>query len=180
MAAEEPSDVAALAAELRVSDFDQFYASTCDRTLALAYSLTYSWADAEDLVQEAYAAAHREWVRVAVMDDPSAWVRKVVSNRAISRWRRHGREVRALTRLAGRRPHTADVATADPEFWAAVATLPARQRQVVAMYYVDDRSVSEIAAAVGCSEGAVKSHLSRARHALSTVLTDPRTGDDHD
>lgn len=48
-------------------DFESFYAQTGRRMLSLAYSLTGSWVDAEDLVQEAYAAAHRRWSVVGAM-----------------------------------------------------------------------------------------------------------------
>ncbi|MCU1359517.1 MAG: polymerase sigma-70 factor, partial [Ilumatobacteraceae bacterium] len=76
--------------------FETFYVTTARRTLALAQSLTHSWADAEDLVQDAYADAHRRWATVGALDDPSAWVRRAVLNRSASRWHRLGREIRAL------------------------------------------------------------------------------------
>ena len=48
-------------------DFESFYVQTGRRMLSVAYSLTGSWGDAEDLVQEAYAAAHRRWNVVGAM-----------------------------------------------------------------------------------------------------------------
>ena len=68
-------------------DFDTFYAQTARRMLSVAYSLTGSWGDAEDLVQEAFVAAHRRWGAVGSFDDPAAWVRRVVTNRAVARLR---------------------------------------------------------------------------------------------
>lgn len=161
-----------------VADFERFYVDTARRATALAFALTNDWAEAEDLVQEAYAAAYRRWSVVSAYDDPGAWIGRVVRNRSASRWRRVGREVRAMTRLGARRADDEGPATdstvGDPAFWEAVQRLPVRQREVVALYYVEDRPVDEIASLLGCSEGTVKSHLSRARDALHGLLEDQR------
>ncbi len=151
--------------------FDQFYAATSRRTLALAYSLTGNWGDAEDLVQDAFSAAHRKWPQLSGYDDPSSWVRRLVLNRSVSRWRRGKREALALVRLGNR---SLDAAAADnpvdPQFWAAVRRLPAQQARAVALFYVEDLSVEQIAAHLACSVGSVKTHLSRARAALASQL----------
>ena len=52
----------------------------------------------------------------------------------------------------------------------ALLTLPRQQRAVIALHYLEDRPVAEIAALLGCSEGTVKTHLSRGRAALATAL----------
>ena len=69
------------------ADFETFYLAT-GRHTPWRWRLTGNWADAEDLVQEAYAAAYRDWARVGAYDDPSAWVARVVTSRAASRHRR--------------------------------------------------------------------------------------------
>ena len=158
-------------ADAAVGSFDDFYVGSARRTLALARSLTGSWADAEDLVQDAYADAHRRWSTVGALDDPAAWVRRAVMNRSRSRWRRLGREVRSLSRLAGRSADWHDAEEpADTEFWKAVGALPKQQARVVVLFYVDDLAVDQIAAVLGCSAGSVKTHLSRARAALHHTL----------
>ena len=48
--------------------------------------------------------------------------------------------------------------------------LPRRQAQVVALFYVDDRSVADIALVLECAEGTVKAHLHKARGALAVAL----------
>ena len=53
---------------------------------------------------------------------------------------------------------------------AAIATLPARQREALVLRYYADLSEAEIAAAMGCSRGAVKSHAARGMAALRTRL----------
>jgi RNA polymerase sigma-70 factor (ECF subfamily) len=152
-------------------DFELFYAQTGRRMLSLAHSLTGSWSDAEDLVQEAYAAAHRKWSVVGGYDDPAAWVRRVVTNRAISRWRRLGREVNLRQRLAARvDPTTREAEPVDERFWEAVRALPRQQMAVVVLHYVEDQSVNAIAALLGCAAGTVKTQLFRARRTLADRL----------
>ena len=67
-------------------------------------------------------------------------------------------------------------ASADPELWRLVRRLPEQQRWAVALHYVEDRPVAEVAAVLGCSEGSVKTHLSRARATLARQLDDTRKG----
>jgi RNA polymerase sigma-70 factor, ECF subfamily len=151
--------------------FDEFHAATSRRTLALAYALTGNWGDAEDLVQDAYLAASRKWDELARYDDPSSWVRRIVLNRSVSRWRRMQRETLAVVRLGHRTDDAVrDDDPMDPKFWAAVRRLPAQQARAVALYYVDDLSVEQIAQHLECSVGSVKTHLSRARAALASAL----------
>jgi RNA polymerase sigma-70 factor (ECF subfamily) len=147
-------------------DFDAFWHREQLSVTAFAYALTGSRTAAEDLAQEAFAAAATAW---ATLQNPSAWVRRVVSNRAISRWRRQGRETRALSRLASQRDsyHLSDD---DMSFWDAVRRLPRRQAQVVALHYLDDLPVAEIAATLGVAEGTVKATLFRGRAALARAL----------
>ncbi len=152
-------------------DFESFYVQTGRRMLSLAYSLTGSWVDAEDLVQEAYAAAHRRWGVVGGYEDPAAWVRRVITNRAVSRWRRLSHELNMRQRLAARSVQLSTAAEpVDEAFWAAVRSLPRQQMAVVVLHYVEDQSVDAIAAVLGCSTGTVKTQLFRARRTLADRL----------
>ena len=161
-------------------DFESFYVQTGRRMLSLAYSLTGSWGDAEDLVQEAYAAAHRRWNVVGTYEDPAAWVRRVITNRAVSRWRRLSHEVNVRQRLAARVMETSSAAEpANEAFWAAVRALPRQQKAVVVLHYVEDQSVDAIGALLGCSSGTVKTQLFRARRTLADRLG-ARMGEDDD
>ena len=65
----------------------------------------------------------------------------------------------------------------DAEFWRSVRALPARQAQAVALFYLEDYSVRDIAAVLDCSEGTVKTHLSRARTAVARQLRLERVED---
>ena len=58
----------------------------------------------------------------------------------------------------------------DEALWAAVRALPRRQRQVVALRFVEDRSIGDIASIVGCDEPTVRTHLRRGRLAVAATL----------
>jgi RNA polymerase sigma-70 factor, ECF subfamily len=139
--------------------------------VAFGYALCGSWGSAEELAQEAFVALFRDWDRIGGYHAPEGWLRRVVANRATSRWRRAASEARALARLGGRREPVADDATAaDTEFWAAIRSLPPRQSQVVVLHYLEDRPVEDIAAVLDIASGTVKAHLHRARAALAAKL----------
>jgi len=150
--------------------FDDFYRREYRQVLGLAFVLTGNQWVAEDTAQDAFAAAFRVWRSIVAYDSPGAWVRRVTCNRAASVLRRRVREAKALMRLAGRMQTPIELDEGDATFWQAVRRLPPRQAQVVALYYMDDYSVREIAEVLDCSEGTVKTHLSRARDAVAGHL----------
>ncbi|MDQ1435193.1 MAG: hypothetical protein QOF59_2009 [Actinomycetota bacterium] len=146
--------------------FDAFWARDHAAVLALAAALTGDWATAEDLTQDAFGAASRIWDEI---ENPAAWVRRVVANRAASYWRRRARETAAFARLAAR-PSPVVLGREHDEFWGKVRALPRRQSQVVTLRYLDDLSISEIAEVLDIAEGTVKATLSHARSALARSL----------
>ena len=155
----------------RLIQFESFYKDEYRSVLGLAIALTSDRAAAEDLVQETFLTAHRRWDRVSQYDNPPAWVRRVLINRAVSRRRRIGAEMRALTRFGPSETMAPDLSPETEGIWAEVRKLPRRQQQAVALHYVAQLSVEEMADVMGCSGGAVKSHLHRARQALREPLT---------
>jgi len=144
--------------------FDDFYRTELPRLVALARGLCPP-ALAEDVAQEAMLVAYRKWRTVADLDRPDLWVRRVCANLAVSSFRRRMVEVRALARLAARR-EPEPLSDATEELWAAVRGLPRRQAQSAALRFVYDLPIADIAVVLGCSEGTVKQHLSRARAAI--------------
>src|SRR5262245_36790978 len=145
-------------------DFAEFYRATSHRTLRYAYGLTGDLAQAQDVVQEAYVRAWERWRRLSGYDDAEAWLRLVVS-RLVFDWWRHLR-VRRTTALA--RPAPAAPPSEDTVLVvAALKKLPDRQRQALALHYLLDVSVAQIATELEVSEGTVKSWLSRGRASLA-------------
>jgi RNA polymerase sigma-70 factor (ECF subfamily) len=152
-------------------DFAHFFLREYRPVLRLAYALSGEAGAAEDIAQEAFLTTLRHWPRVADYRDLSAWVRRVAANQAISRRRRLLREARAYARLAAQpTPTITDPSGSDAEFWAAVRALSPRQAQVIALHYLEDRPVAEIAHVLGLAEGTVKSTLHAGRRALAARL----------
>jgi RNA polymerase sigma-70 factor (sigma-E family) len=150
------------------TDFRQFVDMRYTDLLRLAYALTGSAHEAEDLVQGALVKVMRRWGRV---DDPMAYLRRVMINQRTSGWRRFGaREV--VTAAPPDRPVGDGTATVDDRLavLAALRRLPPRMRAVVALRYVADLSEADTATTLGCSVGTVKSQtakgLARLREAL--------------
>jgi RNA polymerase sigma-70 factor (ECF subfamily) len=89
----------------------------------------------------------------------------------MSMFRRRYAEGRALARFAGRAGTTVpELSADDAEFWAAVRALPRRQAQVIALRYLDDRSVAEIAEILGTATGTVKKQLHDGRRTVARRL----------
>lgn len=132
-----------------------------------------SRAASEDLAQEAFIAAHENWDKVGTYEKPEAWVRRVVSNLSVSRFRRRTTEMKALTRLAGFRNETTELPALPQEaeaFWSNVRRLPKRQSQAIALHYLEDLPVAEIAEILECSPNTVKVHLHKGRKKLAARL----------
>jgi RNA polymerase sigma-70 factor (ECF subfamily) len=147
--------------------FDEFYRTELPGLVALARGLCAP-AIAEDVAQEALLVAYRRWSEVRELERPEAWVRRTCANMAVSQFRRRLAEFRALGRH-GLPPEA--LSNPDHEaFWALVRGLPRRQSQVVALHYLYDLSVTDIASTLEVSEGSVKVHLSRARESLARQL----------
>ncbi len=145
--------------------FAAFYAAEFPRAAALARSLCGSWAVAEELTQDAFLVAHRKWGRVATLDDPGQWVRRIVANRAVSSYRRGQAERRAVRRLG---PAIASEEPPGPAdgILERIAELPAQQAQAIAAVYVDELDADEAATLLGCSPSTLRTHLQRGRAAL--------------
>jgi RNA polymerase sigma-70 factor, ECF subfamily len=121
---------------------------------------------AADAVQDAFVQAHRHWSRVGRLDQPALWVRRAAVNRILNQHRSRRRRDAAVERLtppslAGHR---------DLDVGPAVAALPKRQRMAVALHYLADMPIAEVAAAMKVTPGTVKSQLHAARQTLAPLL----------
>lgn len=151
--------------------FRTFFREHHRAVVGLVVSLTGDVASAEDVAQEAFTRAFRDWDRIGAYDDPGAWVRRVASNLAVSRWRRLRAEATARVRL-GRPTEAQEPALPDgsDEVWREVRRLPHRQAVAVHLFYVEDRDVASIAEVLGCSQGNARTLLYRARRTLADRL----------
>lgn len=153
--------------------FVALYHTSYGRLTSQVYAYLGDRAEAEDVVQEAFARAWRHWPRVHGYDDPVAWVRRVAWNLATSRLRR----VAVAARVLRRQRPTQALPEPDPEHISLVAALrrlPDRQRLVVVLHHIADFPVSEIAADLDIPQGTVMSWLYRGRARLAAQLN-PQT-----
>ena len=141
------------------------------------YGVTGDAAEAEDLVQEAFVRAAAAGKRFLAMDNPEAWVRTVAINIQRSRWRKLRNFSRIRDRLAAA-PNDLPALEDRLDVIEAMRTLPEGQREVVALHYLADLEVAEVAGALGIAEGTVKSRLSRGPDALALALAEDE-GDGH-
>jgi RNA polymerase sigma-70 factor, ECF subfamily len=153
--------------------FDPFYQREFPAIRAVVWALTGNVWTAEEITQDAFLQAHRNWERISEYEEPGAWVRRVAINLTMSRLRRGVREVRALARFAGRRQDDWSMPESSREFWSAVRSLPRQQAAVLALHYYEDLPVTDIAAILGLAEGTVKAHLHKGRDALRKRLPAP-------
>jgi len=154
------------------ADFDAFYAATVRRIVLYLYAACGDRSEAQDLAQEAFARAWQHWPKVARYDDPEAWVRTVAWRLLANRWRGLRRWLTAQARLG---PPTAATGSPSPDRVAilgALQQLPKPQRRVIALYYLLDMPVNDIAASTGTPVGTIKAQLSRARATLAGLLND--------
>jgi RNA polymerase sigma-70 factor (sigma-E family) len=138
--------------------FQDFVVARSDRLLRTAYLLTHDWGTAEDLLQESLAKAWFAWPRI---DEPEAYVRRVLVTTYTSWWRRRWRRELPSDNLPDlAAPHAED--DGRRALWEAVGRLPARQRAVIVLRFYEDLPVSEVAEILGCQDGTVKSQTAKA------------------
>jgi RNA polymerase sigma-70 factor (ECF subfamily) len=151
------------------ASFDELYRATNRRLLQYAYAMTGDFATAQDLTQEAYIRAWRNWRQVESFERADAWLRLVVTRLVTDRWRR----LRTSRRLGGafQRPDTVPPPSEDGVILvAALRRLPVAQRRAICMYHLLDLPISQIAIEAGVAEGTVKSWLTRGRATLAEIL----------
>lgn len=116
----------------------------------------------EDLLQEVLERMYVRWDRI---EEPEAYARRALTHTAINRWRGRRRRPPELPLLPGHPGPVTDDGSATVDLRDALVrallTLPPRQRAVLVLRYLDDLPEDEVARALGCSVGTVKSHASR-------------------
>ena len=147
--------------------FDDFFAAHFGELVG-ALGVAVGPEAAADAVQEAFVRAHGRWRRLASMDHPLAYVRRIAINRLIDEHRRQRRWERARPVLVERDDPHASVA--DIDLARALAQLPRGQRLAVVLHYLLDLPVDDVASELHVSPGTVKSQLHDARRALRRTL----------
>ena len=152
-------------------DFAEFVAARWGPLYRLAYLLAASPADAEDLLQTTLEKAYMNWSRIGRMQYAEAYVRRMLAHTSVSSRRRAWIRERPTDVLPDPAGDSAEELVLDRHlFWPLVCALPARQRAVIVLRYYEDLSEAEIADALGCAPGTVKSQSSTAIGALRRAL----------
>lgn len=162
-------------------DFDDWVTARGPALLRLAYTLTGTQADAEDVVQEALARALPRWGRIRRVEDPDAYVRRMVVNAHTSVWRRFRRRESPVAEvtLPGR-VEAPGVGLGEDDrdrIWRACQALPEAQRTAVVLRYYEQLDYAEIAALTGVREGSVRSRVSRGTAVLRETLGEDESDD---
>jgi RNA polymerase sigma-70 factor (sigma-E family) len=157
-------------AEAGPGDFEDFVRSRSGSLLRSAYVLTGDQHLAEDLVQGALVKLYRRWGSVHRHGNPDAYVRKAMYHLQVSVWRR-GRVAESFPATMpepGRDDHASATATR-LALRQALLGLPPRQRAVLVLRFLEDRSEADTAEILDCSVGNVKSQASRALARLREI-----------
>ena len=155
--------------------YEEYAAAAWPALYRSSYLLTGNHADAEDLAQQTLLQAYRSWAKVSRADQPAAYVRRMQANLFISQRRPQGRRLELLTDAPPEPGSTTGGGPgAGPEdrmvLWPHIASLPPRQRAVIVLRYYEQLSEREIADALGCSTGNVKSTAHRALKVLRAAI----------
>ena len=147
-------------------EFEWVFRSAYASVLRTTYLVLRDRGRAEEVTQDAFVRLYERWRGVVPIDYPEAWVRQVAIRAAIRRAQRE-RFIPVVRDV----PETAATdQVPDVDLARAMASLPARQRAAVALFYLEDRPVDEVARLLGVSASTVKQHLFRARASLAAVL----------
>lgn len=147
------------------AEFDAFVVARSQSLLRTAYLLTQDEQLAEDLLQTALTKAWFAWKRID--GPPEAYVRRVLVTTSASWWRRRWtRETPTESMPERLSPEQDDL----QDLWVAIGHLPPRQRAVVVLRYLEDRTEAETAQLLDCSVSTVKSQSAKA---IAKLRVDP-------
>jgi RNA polymerase sigma-70 factor (sigma-E family) len=151
-------------------DFERYVAARYPALVTFAYAMTFDRHDAEDLAQTALLAALPRW---ASIETPDAYLRMTVARLVYRRSRLRKREVLVHVPPEIVLADATDTVGARQAILTQLGRLPARQRAVLVLRYLDDASDADIAAALGISLGAVRSQASRGLDKLRLLIDAP-------
>lgn len=148
-------------------EYEQVFRSAYSSVLRTAFLVLHDRGRAEEVTQDGFLRLYERWSQAVSYDHPVAWVRKVVVRDAIRRAERERKQRPTLVLL----DQGANDRLPDVDVLKAVAGLPPRQRAAVALFYLEDRPVDEVADLMEVSVSTVKQHLYLARGRLSEALS---------
>jgi RNA polymerase sigma-70 factor (sigma-E family) len=145
----------------RDDGFAEFFTSRFDGARRTAHALCGNWLEAEEIAQTAFVSIYGRWNKVRI-DSADAYLHTVLT-RAFLDTRRRGRKREHVMAEPPEVAVHADTSSVEdrPSLLQALQQVPARQRAVLVLRFVEDLSVDEVADALGCTSGTVKSQTAR-------------------
>ncbi|MEV6415176.1 SigE family RNA polymerase sigma factor [Kribbella sp. NPDC051718] len=158
-------------------EFDEYVAARGQQLVRLGLVLSSDHHRAEDLAQTALMNAYRHWRRVRAMDDPHAYVRRILVNAHLSSTRRSSSHETPseLDDLGRTEPDPSLALVEHDAMWQLLAKLPARERTVVILRYYEDLDYAAIAAVLGIKDSTARASVSKALASLRAAH-DPAEG----
>lgn len=150
------------------ADLERWYVASYDVVYRAVAAFVGDEQIAAECTSEAFVRAIQHWRRVSAMQNRTGWAYRVAVNHARRVHRRSAIE-RAIP-LRPSPPADSTPSMVDSELWRAIARLPRRQREAVALRYVADLTEREVSQMMGVSEGSVSASLSVARQKLRLAL----------
>ena len=148
-------------------EYEWVFRSTYASVLRTSFLILHDRGRAEEVTQDAFLRLYERWGGVVHIDHPAAWVRKVAARAAVRQAKQTRVREAAQEGEVSAWDHLPDV-----DLVRAVASLAPQQRAAVALYYLEDLPVEEVAHLLGVSTSTVKQHLHRARARLAALLSD--------
>lgn len=154
------------------ASYAELYASHATWLLRFVIMLVHDVHAAEDIVADTFAKVHGPW-QAGRIDHPRAYLRATAANLAANHLRHRDVVRRARLRLdadrRGRLEPEQELCDRD-ELLVALRSLTVNQRVAVVLRFYDDASFGDIADQLGCSQGTVRTHLSRGLSRLRDQL----------
>jgi len=158
----------------RDADFDEFVQASWSSLFRASYLLMGDHQLAEDLLQTALAKLYVAWPRVSKVEHPRSYARTVLTNEAMTWWRRKSSSEVPVSEWPDTAVTGHDDAVAQAHVvWRALQQLPPQQRAVMVLRYYEDLTEAEIASTLGISTGSVKTHAHHATRAMGAHLSAP-------
>lgn len=152
---------------MAAADFERLFRDEFEAVLRSVYVICHDADRAQDITQDAFVQLLRHWRKVSRYDRPGAWVRRIAIRIAIQQVRRE--RLRSVLEREAEVPANAP-RPVEMDVLDAIATLPKMQRAAVALYYLDDLPMAEVADILGCSSSTARVHVHRARVRLASLL----------
>lgn len=153
-------------------EFSGFYTANFDGARRIAYALCGNWVEAEEIAQASLVKVFTHWSRVRA-ESEEAYLRTVLARTFLDTKRRRRAREHAVAEVIDR-PVPGGYANVDERYQlrSALWRVPPKQRAVLVLRFVQDMSIEQVADALGCSIGTVKSQTARGLDTLREAYRD--------